>query len=253
MSEMETLDKARFGAFLSELRREKGWTQQELADRLFVSNKAVSKWERGQSLPDIALLTPLADALGVSVAELLKGERLTAVQIATGEVKKLVSKTVQLSAEEAARRKESHRRRHLCWVFCAALVLAESALLFCFGFLSGDTITAYLLVEGMMLGFGGYFCFGAKDTLPSYYDENRITCYSDGAFRMNIPGVRFNNSNWPRILRVGKRWLLGMAVVWPLLFAPVCRFCGEGGVWGATLFACLSFFVPMVIAGKKYE
>lgn len=55
---MEQIDRERFGAFLSELRKEKGLTQQELADRLFVSNKAVSKWERGQSLPDIDLLTP---------------------------------------------------------------------------------------------------------------------------------------------------------------------------------------------------
>lgn len=48
---METagIDRERFGAFISELRKEKGWTQQELADKLFISNKAVSKWERGVS------------------------------------------------------------------------------------------------------------------------------------------------------------------------------------------------------------
>ena len=77
--DMEQIDRERFGTFLSELRKEKSFTQQELADRLFVSNKAVSKWERGLSLPDISLLTPLADILGVTVAELLKGERLAEI------------------------------------------------------------------------------------------------------------------------------------------------------------------------------
>ena len=67
------IDKERFGAFLAQLRKEKGMTQKELAERLFVSDKAVSKWERALSLPDVALLIPLADCLGVSVAELLRG------------------------------------------------------------------------------------------------------------------------------------------------------------------------------------
>lgn len=253
MNEMEPLDKERFGAFLLELRREKGWTQQELAERLFVSNKAVSKWERGQSLPDIALLTPLAEALGVSVAELLKGERLTEAQMDAGEVKELVSKTVQLSAEEAAQRQESRRRWQRIWVICAALAAAETVLVVLFGLLRGDAIVVYGLVEGMTLGFGAYFCFGAKDTLPSYYDENRISSYSDGVFRMNIPGVHFNNSNWPYILRAGKRWLLGTAVLWPVLFSLVRQVPGEWALWIAAMAACLSFFAPMVAAGKKYE
>lgn len=46
---MHEIDKDRFGAFVAQLRREKGMTQRELADRLYVSDKAVSKWERGVS------------------------------------------------------------------------------------------------------------------------------------------------------------------------------------------------------------
>ena len=67
------IDKERFGAFVSGRRKALGLTQKELAARLFVSDKAVSKWERGQSMPDIALLAPLAECLGVSVTELLEG------------------------------------------------------------------------------------------------------------------------------------------------------------------------------------
>lgn len=65
------------GSFIAEKRKEKGLTQQALADKLHITNKAVSKWERNLSCPDISLLTDLADILDVSVAELLSGKDLT--------------------------------------------------------------------------------------------------------------------------------------------------------------------------------
>ncbi len=65
----------KFNDFLYTLRKEKNLTQSELAEKLGVTNKAVSKWETGESYPETAQLVPLADALGVSVDELLRGER----------------------------------------------------------------------------------------------------------------------------------------------------------------------------------
>lgn len=56
---MYTIDKERFGQFVAQLRKEKGLTQKELAQKLYLSDKAVSKWERGLSIPDVALLPPL--------------------------------------------------------------------------------------------------------------------------------------------------------------------------------------------------
>ena len=62
------------GAVIRTLRENKKMTQEELAERLFVSSKAVSKWETGQGFPDISLLESLAQALDISVIELLSGE-----------------------------------------------------------------------------------------------------------------------------------------------------------------------------------
>ena len=68
------MDKYVTGAVIRKLREAKKMTQEELADKLYVSSKAVSKWETGQGFPDISLIEPLASALGISVIELLSGE-----------------------------------------------------------------------------------------------------------------------------------------------------------------------------------
>ncbi|HOK81223.1 MAG TPA: helix-turn-helix transcriptional regulator [Clostridia bacterium] len=70
----------RFGDFLYTLRKEKGMTQTELADLLGVTNKAVSKWETGESYPETSLLVPIANVFGITVDELLRGERNTALE-----------------------------------------------------------------------------------------------------------------------------------------------------------------------------
>ena len=62
------------GTAIRQLREAKHLTQAELAEKLAVSAKAISKWETGRGLPDISLLEPLAAALGVSVLELMQGE-----------------------------------------------------------------------------------------------------------------------------------------------------------------------------------
>ena len=65
------------GAAIKELREMRNLTQAALAERIGVSSKTVSKWETGKGLPDISLLQPLAQALGISVIELMNGEHIT--------------------------------------------------------------------------------------------------------------------------------------------------------------------------------
>lgn len=72
------MDNGGMGQFIAGLRKEKQLTQKDLADKLHITDKAVSKWERGLSCPDIALLSELAAILDVTVDELLRGERCPA-------------------------------------------------------------------------------------------------------------------------------------------------------------------------------
>jgi len=69
------MNNEKMGQFIAELRKSHQMTQKDLAEKLDVSDKAVSKWERGLSCPDISLLSPLSNLLGITASELLNGER----------------------------------------------------------------------------------------------------------------------------------------------------------------------------------
>lgn len=64
------------GKFISTCRKEKGFTQMQLAEKLNITNRAVSKWETGKSMPDASIMLELCEILGITVNELLSGERI---------------------------------------------------------------------------------------------------------------------------------------------------------------------------------
>jgi transcriptional regulator with XRE-family HTH domain len=68
------MDQIKIGKFIAQRRKDKGYTQRQLADMLSISDKTVSKWERGNGFPEVSLLLPLCEKLEISVNELLEGE-----------------------------------------------------------------------------------------------------------------------------------------------------------------------------------
>lgn len=71
------MNQARIGHFISEQRKSKGWTQSQLAEKLGITDKAISKWETGRSMPDLSLFVPLCTLLGITLNELFAGERIS--------------------------------------------------------------------------------------------------------------------------------------------------------------------------------
>ncbi|HPF82573.1 MAG TPA: helix-turn-helix domain-containing protein [Bacilli bacterium] len=71
------MNQEKIGKFISKLRKEKNMTQEQLAEKLNVSNKSVSRWENGKTLPDYSIMIYLCETLDVSLNELIKGNRLT--------------------------------------------------------------------------------------------------------------------------------------------------------------------------------
>lgn len=71
------MDQIKTGKFIAQMRKEQGLTQSQLADKLFISNKTISKWETGKGLPEVSLMLPLCEILGINVNELLTGEKIS--------------------------------------------------------------------------------------------------------------------------------------------------------------------------------
>ena len=96
------------GKFIASLRKEKQLTQQELGDKLFVTDKAVSKWERGLSFPDITILEKLASELGVEVSEILSGERENKKKV---NVQEEIDNAIAIIEENRIQKKKEIKRK----------------------------------------------------------------------------------------------------------------------------------------------
>ena len=94
--EGEAMDNQKFGTFISTLRKEKGWTQRDLAEYLNVTDKAVSKWERGLGFPDIKTIEPLADALDVSILEIMRSERIQEEQVSANSAAEALASVIDV-------------------------------------------------------------------------------------------------------------------------------------------------------------
>ena len=132
------MDQEKVGKLIAALRKESGMTQEELGEKLNISQRSVSRWETGKNMPDISLLTPLAEALGISVTELLRGERLSEETITRREASEAVTALIGLA--ENKRR----LRRVICAVIAAVVTLACMLALYNYEFSVSATSTAAL-------------------------------------------------------------------------------------------------------------
>lgn len=154
------MDAQKLGSFIAIQRKELGLTQADLAEKLHVTDKAISRWERGLGLPDINTIEPLATALNVSVVEVMKSELLTEsiTEQDTSDVIKDVFNLVE---------KKRAERRKIC-VFCGVTALLLSLILLIdnigfWGFV-GVFMTTFGFVGGILLII--YSIYRMKRKLP---------------------------------------------------------------------------------------
>ena len=94
------MDSQKFGTFIAQCRKDKKMTQSDLAAKLNVTDKAISRWERGVGFPDINTIEPLAAALDVSVAELMKSERIDESEMSIAMNNEIVNNTLNFAEKQ---------------------------------------------------------------------------------------------------------------------------------------------------------
>lgn len=210
------------------------------------------------SIPDVSLLIPLAEILEVSVTELLEGRRLdSASAMKADQVEQLVKKALTLTEDTPEKQRE--RRKKNTMTLAGFLAFAALEMLVVLWALPDRRMDALLSglwsLEGISAVLGIYVWVFMKERLPLYYDENQICFYSDGVFRINIPGLHFNNSNWPHIVTTLRRWSVISMVTVPAVHLLLAFLAPElPWISAATVLVyLLAMFVPLYAAGKKYE
>lgn len=147
------MDNEKVGQFIAALRKEQHLTQRELAEKLHVTDKAVSKWERGLSYPDVALLPALAEILGVTVGELLNGERAPTPQ---PEAEAAVDNALHY-AEKASAHRLKNWQGLAAAIFSACCFIAVLTCFICDMAINGGLGWFYYPLASVALGWGIIF------------------------------------------------------------------------------------------------
>ena len=160
------------GTFIKEQRMALGMTQQQLAEQLHITNKAISRWETGNAYPDIALLDDLAAALSVSVEELCRGERIA---LPSADTNTLLSDVIT-----EVRQQKKDRAAKWLRILCLSIF---SVILLAFLFFTG----AFLFIqneanldEALFTLALGAFAFPVRDSDPS-------ACHRSTAVTLQTP------------------------------------------------------------------
>lgn len=140
------------GKFIAACRKEKNLTQMQLAEKLNITNRAVSKWETGKSCPDVSIMMKLCDILGITVNELLSAERISMENYQ----KKAEENLMELKRKKNQAQK-SLLRTELIWLVIALLLSPlHFAVNYYFPENSGTGVSLLIAIAGLIL-FVVYF------------------------------------------------------------------------------------------------
>ena len=157
------MDQIRIGKFIAAARKAHGMTQKQLAERLLISDKTVSKWERGKGLPEVGLMLPLCEALQITVNDLLSGEKIS-------------ENNYQKKAEEnmmSLMQENQENKKHLALsVICGVItVIAVCALVVIAAYMPIPAAARIaLIVLAVATGAAGVGAAAVLDVKAGYYE-----------------------------------------------------------------------------------
>lgn len=183
------MDQIKIGKYIAQKRKEKGLTQAELANTFNISDRAVSKWENGISLPDSSIMIELSKTLGISVNELLLGE-----DIMENDDKKIDELLVEFKKREEERNKMMLRQEIVMMLIVVAFLFITIGI--ATFYIKDENTIAKITIIGVIALI--VFAFGALkiEQTAGYYvckhcGHKHVPSYSAVAFAMHIGFTRF--------------------------------------------------------------
>lgn len=114
------MNQEKIGKFIAKLRNEKQITQQELADKIGVTDRAISKWENGRGMPDLSLLPLLANELNIEISELLNGRKMTKEELI--DLRETIDNLIEYQSNQQIKNDKKFNKYNM--IGCIALILA---------------------------------------------------------------------------------------------------------------------------------
>lgn len=159
------MDQVKIGKFIADCRKKKNLTQMQLAEKLGITDKAISKWERGIAMPDSSIMLALCDILGISVNELLSGEEIKMENYN----KEMENKLLEMVEEKEQRDKQL---LSLEWVIgiLSLLVLLIPVFIGALAPIGQEWIRLLIVFSGFIPAFVGFFFAVKIEQIAGYYE-----------------------------------------------------------------------------------
>lgn len=186
------MDLSKIGKFIAEQRKKQGMTQAELAEKLYITDRAVSKWETGKSMPDSSIMLDLCKALNISVNDLLSGEVVTKMDN--------YNEKLEQNLLEMVREKEKADKRLLTleWVIAILSILVLLFPIMVAGYVSNleDWQRIVLVCSGVIPCFAGFFFAIKIEQVAGYYEckhcgHRYVPTFKAATFSMHMGRTRY--------------------------------------------------------------
>lgn len=184
------MDQIKIGAFIAECRKKENLTQMQLAEKLNITDRAISKWERGKSLPDSAIMLPLCEILKISVNDLLSGEII--------QMEKYNEESEKILLEMVKQKEDADKRMlTLEWVISIlSLIILFVPIFVAAYFPMEDLLRTILVFSGFIPAVIG-LCFAIKiEQIAGYYEckhcgHKYVPTYSSVLWAMHMGRTRY--------------------------------------------------------------
>ncbi len=178
------MNQEKIGKFIAKIRKENKLTQQDLAEKLGVSDRTIGNWENGRNLPDLSLFKPLCNELGITINELISGERLSKQQY-QDKLEENIINTIDYSSEKIKRVKKNK-----------ILLIILTIIVTIFSIILLDTIQAVIFKNSPIISWKE-----EQFDEDSYVDRGILIdtyyCVKDGDILTIIPTFKTTNYGCP--------------------------------------------------------